>query len=244
MARKKKDNTNDPAATRNTIISLNKNSVFDWGSTKDASSVSTDGAGDLAHLAEGGGGTIGPSRYDPTVMSRIVDITDLVDDSSDDDENESAIVGHSTSIGGLQISAGRRLSRSNSNSGHHRSGGFNLHSFGSLALVTILIIGSALLIGNTIMNNNQPSIQSSALVATSDGEELLMTAERIVLACSDHALTTDRSECQNLCNGRMCCFETDDYSCDNDDSKDCPVYAGCKALLEGVVVDGAEEEDA
>lgn len=241
MARKKKDNTK--LETRNTIISLNKNSVFDWGSSKDASSVSTDGAGDLAHLAEGGGGTIGPSRYDPTVMSRIVDITDLVDDSSDD-ENESAIVGHSTSIGGLQISARRRLSRSNSSSNINRSGGFNLHSFGSLALVTILIIGSALLIGNTIMNNNQPSIQSSALVATSDGEELLMTAERIVLACSDHALTTDRSECQNLCNGRMCCFETDDYSCDNDDSKDCPVYAGCKALLEGVVVDGAEEEDA
>ena len=76
--------------------------------------------------------------------------------------------------------------------------------------------------------------------------ELLEIAERVITACSEDKLNEDMKECQSLCHSRMCCFEESgsDYSCQLDTSKNCAVYAGCEALVEDILVGGAEEDEA
>ena len=77
-------------------------------------------------------------------------------------------------------------------------------------------------------------------------QQLLEIAERVITACSEDKLNEDMKECQSLCHSRMCCFEESgsDYSCQLDTSKNCAVYAGCEALVEGILVGGAEEDEA
>ena len=41
----------------------------------------------------------------------------------------------------------------------------------------------------------------------------------------------------------MCCFETGKYSCKDDVKKMCAAYAGCEALVEGVPLGAAEEDE-
>ena len=72
---------------------------------------------------------------------------------------------------------------------------------------------------------------------------MLETAERVVMACSESKLNENLSDCQNLCTSHLCCFETGDYGCQDDASKDCAVYAACEALVEGVLVGAAEEDE-
>lgn len=81
--------------------------------------------------------------------------------------------------------------------------------------------------------------------ASPDQQELLETAERVVIACAPNQLDQDMSECQSLCNAKMCCFEgkDDPYNCEDDESKMCGVFAGCKALMEGEPVDGEDVEE-
>jgi len=80
-------------ANINDDTSVGRDSVFDWGSSG-SSKVrlsSIEGKTNInINDAEA------PSRYDPTAMSRIVDITDLVDDSDDDDDDN--IIGNSSSM--------------------------------------------------------------------------------------------------------------------------------------------------
>jgi len=65
------------------------------------------------------------------------------------------------------------------------------------------------------------------------GQEMLELAEQITTACGKSSLTDGSSSCQELCHDHMCCVEEDDeYSCRNDETKDCAVYAGCEALIE------------
>ena len=61
------------------------------------------------------------------------------------------------------------------------------------------------------------------------------------MACSERSLNEDMSACQKLCHGNLCCFDEGEYSCKDDESKDCAVFAGCEALIEGVVVDEEAE---
>jgi len=81
--------------------------------------------------------------------------------------------------------------------------------------------------------------------ASPDQQELLETAERVVIACAPVQLDQDMSECQSLCNAKMCCFEgkDDPYNCEDDETKMCGVFAGCKALMEGEPVDGEDLEE-
>eukprot|EP00579_Thalassiosira_antarctica_P029764 CAMPEP_0202029308 /NCGR_PEP_ID=MMETSP0905-20130828/63907_1 /ASSEMBLY_ACC=CAM_ASM_000554 /TAXON_ID=420261 /ORGANISM="Thalassiosira antarctica, Strain CCMP982" /LENGTH=279 /DNA_ID=CAMNT_0048593057 /DNA_START=78 /DNA_END=917 /DNA_ORIENTATION=- len=74
-------------------------------------------------------------------------------------------------------------------------------------------------------------------------QQLLEIAERVVTACSENKLNGDMSECQKLCHSNMCCFESGEYSCEDDESKDCAVYAGCEALVQGIPLEAAEEDE-
>ena len=39
--------------------------------------------------------------------------------------------------------------------------------------------------------------------------------------------------CQDLCHNHMCCVEQEEeYSCKNDVTRDCALYAGCVALID------------
>ena len=105
-----------------------------------------------------------------------------------------------------------------------------------------IIIGASVAIGYTVVN----SATTVSLLSAADGSDsgidsnngqqhLLEMAERVITACDENRLNEDTSECQKLCYSRMCCFEKDEYGCQADAGKDCAVYAGCEALVEGVL---------
>ena len=95
-------------------------------------------------------------------------------------------------------------------------------------------------------------------------KELLQLAEQIDEVCSEESMSTlsGRSECQQQCKGRLCCFDTGGepvmlfcyvfrldpftnfstctlsrfpgaaYGCANDPSQNCLAYAGCETLVD------------
>ena len=64
------------------------------------------------------------------------------------------------------------------------------------------------------------------------GEKMLLLAERIVKSCSEWEVEHNMTECNQLCEMHMCCFEPDENnSCDSDEDKNCPVHAGCQVLV-------------
>jgi hypothetical protein len=65
----------------------------------------------------------------------------------------------------------------------------------------------------------------------SQEQKFLEISKRVIMACGDEALDRDRTGCQKLCHTRMCCFESREYSCEEDEGRYCAVYAGCKALV-------------
>jgi len=216
-------------ANINDDTSVGRDSVFDWGSSGSSkvrlSSIEGKGTKTNINDAEA------PSRYDPTAMSRIVDITDLVDDSDDDDDDN--IIGNSSSMPhtmhiGTINATGNKSSR-------------RLIYPIVIAMVLMGIVG----LGYTVIANN-PSTVSSAylLVDDEDGQqEKLETAERVITACGQDGGGINK-ECQSLCKSKLCCFDNGEYGCQGDDSKDCATYAGCIALVKGVAVGGAEEDEA
>jgi len=215
-------------ANINDDTSVGRDSVFDWGSSG-SSKVrlsSIEGKGRNPKVDD----EAPTSRYDPTAMSRIVDITDLVDDSDDDDDDNiigsSSSMPHTMNIG----TAGGKRSSSSSKKG----------------LVGGLIILAAIVcvVGFGYVNNQRSSSVSSAyLLVDEDGQqERLEMAERVVMACGQDNGGINK-ECQSLCKSKLCCFDNGEYGCQGDDSKDCATYAGCIALLEGAAVGGAAEDE-
>mmetsp|Transcript_26945 Transcript_26945/g.40066 ORF Transcript_26945/g.40066 Transcript_26945/m.40066 type:complete len:338 (+) Transcript_26945:130-1143(+) len=108
-------------------------------------------------------------------------------------------------------------------------------------------------------NNNNVVVQQQLLLQQQQqqqgrGQEMLELAEQITLACGESSLLrsgssfsssasagggggvdarSGMSSCQELCHNHMCCVEQDDeYSCKNDVTKDCGVYAGCMTLID------------
>mmetsp|Transcript_18355 Transcript_18355/g.27412 ORF Transcript_18355/g.27412 Transcript_18355/m.27412 type:complete len:339 (+) Transcript_18355:116-1132(+) len=108
-------------------------------------------------------------------------------------------------------------------------------------------------------SNNNNVVQQQLMVQQQQqqgrGQEMLELAEQIALACGESSLLRSgssvsssgsaggggggvdarswMSSCQELCHNHMCCVEQDDeYSCKNDVTKDCAVYAGCVALID------------
>jgi len=105
-----------------------------------------------------------------------------------------------------------------------------------IAVATIGIIVGASVAGIAGMASlNGASVTSSSdsesINNTDDQQRLLEIAEEVVSACSENKLNEDLSDCQQLCREYMCCFEDEEYSCKDDGDKDCPVYAGCRALI-------------
>ena len=119
-----------------------------------------------------------------------------------------------------------------------------------LSLVGI-IVGASVGIGYAVLsggNTNGKSGTNAAAFAGANGEngmteqQLLEIAERVIVACSETILDNDLTECQNLCHSSMCCFESGQYSCEDDESKACAVYAGCEALVEGYIDESVKED--
>ena len=96
-----KDDTDTSVARNSGFL---RDSVFDWGFNPSSINDNNDGnsrAGSGTEASEDGPS----SRYDPKVMSRIVDITDIVDESSSDaDSDDDLAAGHSspTLAGGVE----------------------------------------------------------------------------------------------------------------------------------------------
>lgn len=197
-------------------------------------------------------------------MSRIVDITDLVDDSSDADSDDD-IIGHNSGMGGLHsngLGMGSMKVRTKMESGGGLSSFRNKKSRGYgpggavsslmcrqvvilVALVGV-IIGASVAIGFAVLRTSPddaiPSVGAN-VASSSGGQDLLMIAERIVTSCSETKLNEDMTECQQLCHANMCCFESGEYNCENDESKNCAAHAGCEALVDGGVVGGSETDE-
>ena len=173
-------------------------------------------------------------------MNRITEnLADLVNDGSDSDVDDDITDASSVN--------NKKKKKSNNTSSSSRLGGTGQHYRQIIVVLSLvaIIIGASLAIGYTVVNNT--SSESSYLMANKEDEKeqtLLEIAERVITACSEDKLNEDMKECQSLCHSRMCCFEESgsDYSCQLDMSKDCAVYAGCEALVEGIPI-GAVGED-
>lgn len=84
--------------------------------------------------------------------------------------------------------------------------------------------------------------EGTVLFGSERGQEMLELAEQINIVCGDSILLQNSiskgsggmmSTCQSLCHNNMCCFEKDEeYSCKDDVTKDCGVYAGCVVLID------------
>ena len=108
-----------------------------------------------------------------------------------------------------------------------------------------IIVAASLVIGYAVLNGDPSKLPY--FDASDDGipeqQQLLEIAERVVTACSENELNDDGSECQQLCHSKLCCSLSGEYSCEEDNSKDCAVYAGCGALAEGIPLGAAEEDE-
>lgn len=233
-------------------MSVSKDSVFDWGGSSRTSN-------DLTRqdsVKSTNSSNPGPSsRYDPKAMSRIVDITDLVDDSGDD-LSDDEMAGHNSSDGGV----GRNSRNSGSSRRGSRRGSLKNTALGGvgcrqvlvLSALVAIIAGASLAIGYAVIDvgnktpskgNPQLSVRGADIPETIEAEQAnLETAERIVIACAESKLDEDMSECQRECEDKECCFEDDPYSC-RDTGEECAVYAGCVALFEGFPEGGAAEDE-
>jgi hypothetical protein len=185
------------------------------------------------------------SRYDPKAMSRIVDITDLVDDESESDDNED-IIGHSSEGGAFSVltKTGSDSRLTNPTKAYGPGGvGFSFFSKQFLILFALgcVIVGACVAIGYAVMNDtgmpkNAGNKTNLSVKSGGNQQQLLETAERIITACSEKRLNKDMTECQTLCKSSMCCFGSGKYNCEKDASKSCALYAGCEALVDGAIL--------
>ena len=125
---------------------------------------------------------------------------------------------------------------------HRQAQQFHRQALVIMASVGI-IIGASACIGALVMIGQHTDQNYSQSMSQEVEQERLEIAQRIVLACSEQGLSEDMSACQKLCHSKLCCFENDEYSCKDDESKECAVYAGCDALVDGIPLGAAEEDE-
>ena len=186
-----------------------------------------------------------PSRHKPKNTNRIIDINNLVayriEDSdscnshSVDDEVE---VNKCSDKTPPQIESPPKKEQLF----HRRAQQFHRQALVIMASVGI-IIGASACIGALVMIGQPTDQNYSQSMSQEVEQERLEIAQRIVLACSEQGLSEDMSACQKLCHSKLCCFENDEYSCKDDESKECAVYAGCDALVDGIPLGAAEEDE-
>ena len=252
-----------PAYINDDALSVTEKSVLDWGSIGRRLSItrSSDGDGEVEFtrgMQRQNNTAPKISRYDPTAMTRITgDITDLVDDDSYDIDDSDAVLDSSGRSNSSRIR--RSLSTGDIENAEkmrkerlwrrRRMSDIMCRQVLVITALVLVIIASSLAILYAVGGNTK--VQTSYSISSQEeGHEqqqhLLEMAERVITACDDNKLNEDMSECQSLCQTRMCCFDEseDGYGCQDDTSKDCAVYAGCETLVMGVVVDGVEEDEA
>ena len=117
--------------------------------------------------------------------------------------------------------------------------GIVLFAFAPLNISSIFIQGQGKEDGTVLFDSDY----SSSLTTEQRGQEMLELEEQINIACGESILLQNSvsikgsggmmSACQSLCHNNMCCFEEDEeYSCKDDVTKDCGVYAGCVVLID------------
>mmetsp|Transcript_7733 Transcript_7733/g.16817 ORF Transcript_7733/g.16817 Transcript_7733/m.16817 type:complete len:245 (-) Transcript_7733:392-1126(-) len=235
--------------------SISADSVFDWGNTSGGTS-SRSKANEETLFGESQSAAAtderktysgqGKSRYDPEAMNRITNIVDdLIHDGSSDEESDDYAIeagGGKSSMEVMRRGSNKmETQRTKYGPGGVGSSLFCRQTAAILSLVIIIIVAS-LAIGFAIPPNNNPA-GGTASQSVGNGvpdQQRLEIAERVVSACSEQKLNGDLSECQKLCHSKLCCFQGGDYSCEMDESKDCAVYAGCEALVEGIAMDTVE----
>jgi len=248
-----------------------KDSVFDWGYSHDSvrskSNGSARSSNDDSSKNSIGSATTGPSsRYDPSAMSRIVDITDLVDDSDDDADSdvEDDVIRHAKNQKRKSKKTRQKFKKQNPSFSYKSP--LDCRQVLILTALVGIIVAASVAIGYAVLNSDNPSSSSTNGGSTGgvpptrlgegqegvarqqqagDGQqELLEIAETVIEACSEANLDEDMSECQSLCHASMCCFDEEgsEYGCEDEDDVDCAVYGGCQALLVGLSMEDGEEE--
>ena len=190
----------------------------------------------LKYVIPGDGNVV--SRYNPESMN-CINIEDLVqEDSSDSDDSEDGV---------RAPSADAYDSNGTGCQQKRKAGRVPPLCYRQMLIIVSLvgiIIAASAAIGYAILNSNGGEKAYSAPESDGSGDQtLLETAERISVVCSEHRLNNDRRDCQEMCYTKLCCFEEGDYSCVEDDREECAVYAGCEALVEGIIFGGAEEDE-
>jgi len=256
-----------------------KDSVFDWGhSSRDSGRSKSNGSSknsssnndDSSKNSIGSAATSGPtSRYDPSAMSRIVDINDLVDDDDDDDDSDSDdnVIHNGHRSNNISAKNQRRKSKNRQKLKHqYPSSSYKSPLVGRQVVILTVLVGiiaaASVAIGYAVMNSDNPNNNVSGAPPTKLGggsegnnndnvarqqqagagqQKLLEIAEMVIEACSEDALDEDMSQCQSLCHANMCCFEEEGYGCGAENDVDCAVYGGCQALLVGVEMEDGEE---
>jgi hypothetical protein len=181
----------------------------------------------------------GLNRYDPKSMNRISGLVDISDRSSegeesDDADNDNIIIPDKVKDNSLL--APTKPSKNDKTTRRLPDGrtiGRLILQVASVAII-LFCIGSVIVYNNNSENHNAPSTPQLQLSneQTSEQLRLLEIAEEVVLQCSEEMFDTSGMEaCQRLCHDRLCCFDEGDYSCEDDEDVNCPVYAGCGALL-------------
>jgi hypothetical protein len=175
--------------------SITKQSCFDWGLGRDTMNSLESAAGSLISTNKGSGdSTKGPSsRYDPKAMSRIVDITDLVDEA-DSDEDDEEVIGHSSGLGGVK----KPKSDGSRQYGPGGLGGkFMIRQALILMALVGIIVAASLAIGFAVPSSFSSGGGGSDVVGNE--QQLFETAERVVMACSESALDESMKACQKIC---------------------------------------------
>eukprot|EP00579_Thalassiosira_antarctica_P017372 CAMPEP_0201944994 /NCGR_PEP_ID=MMETSP0903-20130614/53678_1 /ASSEMBLY_ACC=CAM_ASM_000552 /TAXON_ID=420261 /ORGANISM="Thalassiosira antarctica, Strain CCMP982" /LENGTH=363 /DNA_ID=CAMNT_0048488053 /DNA_START=35 /DNA_END=1124 /DNA_ORIENTATION=- len=211
---------------------LSEDPVFDWGNVSQGSLPSARRDFERSNSYPSNSHV---SRHAPRTMNRST--ADAVfDDLYDNDSDDGA-------ISDVELKSGKQQKQTKYGPGGVRSSHLCRQTITILSLVGI-IVAASLAIGYAVINVDPSNFPYFA--ASDNGipeqQELLEIAERVITACSENELNGDRSECQQLCHLKLCCFESGEYSCEEDESKDCAVYAGCKALVEGIPLEAAEED--
>lgn len=153
----------------------------------------------------------GPSsRFDKESVRRIFDIRELVDDieehqDSDRTEDEYAIFTMSKmDVGRFWVNA--------------------LTVVAAVCFTAGAVAGARMLFE---VGDGHP-LRSGA---GQEQQRLLEIAEKVVSACDVDDPNENSSDCLQLCEAKMCCFDKGEGSCLDEKRENCVVYVGCEALL-------------
>ena len=129
---------------------------------------------------------------------------------------------------------------------HYRLGERTLKRCIGIMFVVAIVVLSGALIGIDIITKGgtveDPLIKETPSSALTEKEKLAI-AESVDGACSLFSIESSdgRHKCQHICRDHLCCFDSDEdgFSCQDDPSKICSVYAGCVTLVEVLLKEGS-----